>query len=52
MLDTVDTAFSCEGEMIVWSSLQDLFKGKGNRLQLIRSANTAFFLCEADYSGV
>ena len=45
--DIVDTAFSCERELIVCSFPQDFFKGKGSRLQLIFNEHTAFLLCGA-----
>ena len=48
MFDIVDTAFSCKREMIVCSILHDIFKGKGNSLQLICNAHTAFLLCRVD----
>ena len=41
--DIVDTAFSCERELMVCSFLQDFSKGKGSSLRLICNANTAFF---------
>ena len=42
MFDIVDTAFGYESKLIVYSFLQDFFKGKGSSLLLICNANTAF----------
>ena len=48
MFDIVDTALSYERELTVCSFLQDFSKGKGNSLQLICNAHTAFLLCGAE----
>ena len=50
MLDTVDTVFSYEGELIVCSFLPAFSKGKGNSLQLICNAHTVFLLCGAEFT--
>ena len=48
MLDKVDTAFSYGRELVVYSYLQDLSKGKGSSLPFICKAHTAFLLCTAE----
>ena len=45
----VDTAFSYERELTNCSFLQHVSKEKGNSLQLICGAHTAFLLCTAEF---
>ena len=47
MFDIVNTSFSYETQLIVYSFLQDLSKGKRSSLQLIYNAHTAFLLSGA-----
>ena len=47
MFVIVDTVLSYERELIECSFLQDFSKGKGNSLQLICNAHTAFLLWRA-----
>ena len=50
MFDIVDTTFSYERELIVYSFLQDFSTGKGSSLKLNCNAHTAFLLCGAELS--
>ena len=43
MFDRVYTAFSYKRELIVYSFLQDLYKGKGSSLQLTCNAHVFIF---------
>ena len=52
MFDIVDTAFSYEKELIVYSFLQDFPKGKGSSFSLICNVHTALLLCGAAYGAM